>query len=131
MGTGGPLNQVKGQGGGPSTGLRAMRRYGDCDPFHLDLSGLFDRLSKIVLHLYPKPHLWAAAEGLGKSNGHFWGNSGLPIDQVIQGLTRDAEPRRSVSNCQAKRLNALLANNPAGMRGVLHTHNEFPFHRAD
>ena len=80
-------------------------------------------LSEVVLHLHAEPYLRAAAEGLGKPYGHFRGDSGLAINKVVEGLVLDAKTLRRIRNGKTERLDALLPDNPAGMRGVLHSHD--------
>jgi hypothetical protein len=58
---------------------------------HLDFASVFLCLREVVFHLHAKPDVRAAARSLGKSDGHFWGNSGLPVDKIIEGLARDSK----------------------------------------
>jgi hypothetical protein len=81
---------------------------------------VFSALAKVVLHLKAQPDLRAAAEGLGKTYGHLRGNSRAGVDQVVQRLALHAKPGGGFSNGKAQRLDALLPDDPAGVRGVLY-----------
>jgi len=95
------------------------------DPFHLDPSSLSFRLRQIEFQLHPEPHFWAAAEGLGKPDGHFRRNPGATIHQIIEGLSRNAERPRSLRYGETQRLDALLPHNASRMGRVFHAHAEF------
>ena len=59
--------------------------------FDLDLILRAARLRKIVSGLQPHPLVGRGPSQLFKADGHLRGNARPFIDEVVQGLTRDAE----------------------------------------
>jgi hypothetical protein len=73
----------------------AARRAGDS--LHLDLAGIFLSLGQVIFHLQAKPHRRAAAKRLRKPYGHFGGDAGLLVHNIVQGLARNSQALRCFS----------------------------------
>src|SRR5688572_14420553 len=59
------------------------RPFKSDDSSHLDPAGVLFGLGEIILHLESKPHLGLAAESFRQANGHFRGNAGLSIYNIV------------------------------------------------
>jgi len=92
------------------------------DPVDLDAMGGLLGLGEVVLHLQTEPDLRTAAEGLGQPYGHLGGNASPAIDEVVEGLALHTKAGGCIGNGEAQGLDALLSDDPAGVRGVLHGH---------
>lgn len=111
-----------------SSRSRSRPELGPLDVTHgrHDLRLALLNLGQLVTCLHPEPRLGATAEGCGEPHRHFGGNSGLTVDQVIEGLPRDAQHLGALGDAQAQRLQAFLANQAARMGRIVHGHGSFP-----
>ena len=76
-----------------------MGRHGG-RPLHL--TDAVAGLPEIAGHLHAKPSFRGGTERLGQTNGHVDGHSGVLIDEVGEGLTRDAELVHSAAVSRTK-----------------------------
>lgn len=87
------------------------------DAFNFDLVGMLFCLRKVIFHLQAILHFGGTAEPLFQPDRHFLGNTGLLVDQIVQGLPLHAKRTRGCGHGQAERCNALLPNNAAAWGG--------------
>jgi hypothetical protein len=83
------------------------------------------QLSKIMIHLHPKPRVSRAAERLFKAERHLRGDAAAPGNDIMQLLARDAKALCGIRNTQAKVVQALL-NEKTRMYRLLHLHSLSP-----
>lgn len=88
----------------------------------LDIALPLADLGEIVGNLEAEPEFGAGAEGLGEADGHFGGDGGLAIDDVVQGLAGNAESRGGGGHGEAEWFEAVVADDGAGMGGAFHWH---------
>ena len=67
-----------------------------------DLTDAIAGLPEIVGHLHAEPGLRGGDECLGQANGHVDGHSSVLIDELGEGLTRDAELVHSAAVSRTK-----------------------------
>lgn len=88
----------------------------------LDFALTLADLGEIVGELEAEPEFGAGAEGLGEADGHFGGDGGLAVDDVVQGLAGNTESGGCGGHGEAEGFEAVVADDGAGMGWEFHGH---------
>ena len=81
--------------------VQIFRHSASRNPLHADF--LLLHLGEIVGHLQPQPSCRASTERLGQAHGHFRGNAGFTVHQVVERLARHSEHLCACGNREPKR----------------------------
>ena len=73
--------------------------------------------------LLHKPPFFRACENFSKAHGHFRGDAALAVHEFGKRVPRDAEGFGGLRDGHARRLDAFVQYNNAGVRRIFHRHD--------